>query len=722
MPKPSLLLIAVYLLAIVLASYPTSAFAIIFGEDDRLEHFEVNRRYKEYARSIAVIAPARNIERNGADYRWRLEHIPTLGETEIDGKRISPDERFVDQPRCGVGTAFLIAPDVIVTAGHCVINTEGEVTVRDKYIVFDYHINHTTQSVDEDIPSENVYRCVDAVVIEFDAGAGRDFAIVRLDRPVEGRTPLDVRQDGRIENNTRLVQIGHPLGLPLKIAINARVRNNDPHQFFLGDIDSFPGNSGSPIMDASTGIVEGIAVRVTNADENDISAVGYGDSWQVNPITELLEVRRLENVEAVDQGTHVQRINLIPEIAGGFAQGLALFGLIAEGKTEEVLAALEEGIDPNVRDAENRHLLHQAMRHSDIEVARALIDLEVPILIRDVHDTTPLHEAARAGFLEGVDLLVLYDHPVNVINKFGMTAFWMCEKENTAVRDRLLSEGADDSIVPHQVIIDLEEGTIGKYQAFIESIYIDNASIAELLLVEHGIDPESAFAGAPEGKGVMNVIRWDGQTRSFYLYTELMVGTFETLLNIAVGHGAYDVVETLLHNGADPNNNAALVYNPLCLATTPDMASLLLNYGADIHCNDNEVGYTPLACVTVQPFIAGRFSSPDRALSVLHFLLEEGANVNGNGNEDRNPDGIPLLLAIRLGSAHLPGKAGADQELYQYSLSAIQLLLDHDANANDRWVSPEGQVGTIVDCARRRGFDDAVALLRAAGGRPVLDE
>jgi len=726
MPKPSFLLAPLYVLALFLVGYPTSAFAIIFGEDDRLEHFEVNRRYKEYARSIAVIASGDSIERDGNNYRWKLDQIYTLGEIEIDGRQVSPDERFVNQPLCGSGTAFLIAPDVIVTAGHCIMNLEGEITIRDKYIVFDYHINPTTQSVDEQIPAENIYRCVDAEVIEYDGGAGRDFAIVRLDRPVEGRTPLEVRQDGRIEDRTRLVQIGHPLGLPLKVAINARVQNNGPTQYFLGNIDSFPGNSGSPILDARTGVVEGILVRSVNADEDDHSAVGYADTWRINAITDLLEVRRLEDAEADELGCHVQRINLIPEIAGGFARGLALFAMIAEGKTEEVLAELENGADTNLRGSYNRHLLHQAMRHSNIELARALIDLEVPILIRDDNDDTPLHEAARAGFTEGAVLLIEYDHPINVINKAGETPLWVVNRMlHNDLADTLTEEGADANIIPialahynssdkgyeasqelwWPVVSEDDAATTALYLQYGVSIEItgeilatdyqssllhwaaesDAPSIATLL-IECGadVDAENSFGNTP-----LSIAAGNNSQHTFALLLQHRASIDESVLEACMFRNDASCLRIALDQG--PHIEDEAVVNLLMQAKYHDAikpAELLIESGIDVNAIDAS-GYSALGRLTL-----GDTSDTDIALATL--LLENGAQVDlGNLEPDGDPGSSPLHLAAGSGSSEL-----------------ISLLLEYGADVN--YVC---RYDTALDEANDRGNYDVSILLREAGGK-----
>ncbi len=111
---------------------------------------------------------------------------------------------------------------------------------------------------------DNVYGCKEVISHKFESLSKEDYVLVRLDRKVLGRAPLAFRQTGKIALNTKLVVIGHPTGLPTKVADGAWVRENDKSAYFSANLDTFGGNSGSAVFDAETGIVEGILVRGEN--------------------------------------------------------------------------------------------------------------------------------------------------------------------------------------------------------------------------------------------------------------------------------------------------------------------------------------------------------------------------------------------------------------------------------------------------------------------------
>ena len=108
----------------------------------------------------------------GGDYTIQAA---TWGELED----LCADERFANQPAPGWCTAFLVAPDLLVTAGHC---------LRDPDICESVAFVFGFQMLDEDravtsVPASQVYYC--AEILSLTDEGDDDWGIVRLDRPVE---------------------------------------------------------------------------------------------------------------------------------------------------------------------------------------------------------------------------------------------------------------------------------------------------------------------------------------------------------------------------------------------------------------------------------------------------------------------------------------------------------------------------------------------------------
>jgi hypothetical protein len=88
--------------------------------------------------------------------------------------------------------------------------------------------------------------------------ADSDWALIRLDREVLNHAPLVTRRTGKIPDNQDLAVIGHTLGLPRKYADNAWVQENLSPGSFQANLDTFMGNSGSPVININTYEVEGL--------------------------------------------------------------------------------------------------------------------------------------------------------------------------------------------------------------------------------------------------------------------------------------------------------------------------------------------------------------------------------------------------------------------------------------------------------------------------------
>jgi S1-C subfamily serine protease len=153
------------------------------------------------------------------------------------------DERFADQPSATAGgaTAFLVAADKVATAAHVVDDVGG---------ASDFAVAFGFEGTEPSVAESDVYEAKSAA-----KGSG-DFAIVTLARAVDGRTPLTLHRDGEVALETRIVVVGHPLALSLKAAPGT-VRVKQDGLFFV-DTDTNQGNSGSPVLNADNGVVEGL--------------------------------------------------------------------------------------------------------------------------------------------------------------------------------------------------------------------------------------------------------------------------------------------------------------------------------------------------------------------------------------------------------------------------------------------------------------------------------
>lgn len=227
---------------------------VIYHYDSRVEANEsINPAFRELSNSTAAMIDLSHLDIQGDTVNFK--NVKSL--TQLFN--VCPTERFAEQPAIANCSGFLVGPDLLVTAGHCVIpKSKGGNQCETFAWVFDYK---TGEMKNEGFSTDNVYRCKEVLEHELDSTMSKDYALIRLDRSVRDRQPLTFRTQGQVEMGTDLVMIGNPSGLPTKIADGATVRGNTHPEFFKTDLDAFGGNSGSAVMDAQTGTVEGILVR-----------------------------------------------------------------------------------------------------------------------------------------------------------------------------------------------------------------------------------------------------------------------------------------------------------------------------------------------------------------------------------------------------------------------------------------------------------------------------
>jgi len=239
----------------VMAKNPSTVILpkVIYGQDDRLDIFESSDNLmKEVARSTAAQIMNRNlIESPLKDGSFTIKS-ETLAESGM-----CKSERFANQPTAGNCSGFLVAGDKLVTAGHC-INTDYD--CGDHYWVFDF-ANKNQEQKSFSFNKDQVYRCSKIIERKKDSVTQADYAVLKLERVVVGRKPLQYRTEGKPADDAVFTVIGHPTGLPTKITSAADMRNNTNPVFFVTNADTYGGNSGSAVVDSRTGIVEGILVR-----------------------------------------------------------------------------------------------------------------------------------------------------------------------------------------------------------------------------------------------------------------------------------------------------------------------------------------------------------------------------------------------------------------------------------------------------------------------------
>jgi hypothetical protein len=227
----------------------------VYGKDNRKDIYQTsNALHLRLAKSTAGMIPANMFVRTSSSF-FDLQNTKTLEQAE----NLCTSEPFINQPVAPICSGFLVGPDILVTAGHCYKSFATPDQVCKSFAwVFDYNMPSASANPTKNIPTNNIYLCKQVVAAQQDGQY--DFSIIKLDRKVVGREPLKFRTSGKVSNSASLVVIGHPTALPTKIDDNGKVLANTQPTKFITNLDTFHGNSGSAVFDASSGLLEGILI------------------------------------------------------------------------------------------------------------------------------------------------------------------------------------------------------------------------------------------------------------------------------------------------------------------------------------------------------------------------------------------------------------------------------------------------------------------------------
>lgn len=222
--------------------------AVIYGDDNRLDLYAAPTMWQERALSTVALLRNSSLSDMGNGF-YSLN-----GENYGSSYNLCEEEPFREQTKAAFCSGFLVAPDKIATAGHC-IRTSSD--CKKTKFVFGFAIAQKGLEPTQFASSE-VYSCKE-IIKSTEESTGADFSVVSLDRTVSNHPPLPLQNFVSNSGNPLLV-IGHPAGIPVKISGGALVRSVNP-KFYVANLDTYGGNSGSAVFNESTGEVVGILVR-----------------------------------------------------------------------------------------------------------------------------------------------------------------------------------------------------------------------------------------------------------------------------------------------------------------------------------------------------------------------------------------------------------------------------------------------------------------------------
>ncbi|XP_037094837.1 ankyrin repeat and KH domain-containing protein 1-like [Pollicipes pollicipes] len=347
------------------------------------------------------------------------------------------------------------------------------------------------------------------------------------------------------------------------------------------------------------------------------------------------------------------------------------------GNVPVVRRLLDEGSSVNETTEKGESLLALACHSGYYELAQVLLAMRANVEDRGMKgDCTPLMEAATAGHVEVVRLLIKHKADVNAQSSSGNTPLmYACSGGHVEVVRALLQAGAN-----------IEDANENGHTPLMEAASAGHVDVAQILL-DHGAGinthsnefKESALTLACY-KGHLAMVRFlleagaDQEHKTEEMHTALMEASMD---------GHVEVARLLLDSGAQVNMPADSFESPLTLAACGghvELALLLLDRGANIE-EVNDEGYTPL-------MEAAREGHEE----MVALLLSQEANINAITEETQE---TALTLACCGGFVEVADfliQAGADVELgastplmeaaQEGHLELVKYLMERGANVN----------------------------------------
>jgi len=449
----------------------TTSTRAIFGQDNRVSAYT----YNDFTRATAVAVKTSQFRGNyltGSSLGAKL--MQQAKSTGANPGYVSSEVRFTKEPAMAFCTGFLIAPDILVTAGHC-LNSSNYRTME---WVFDYTNGlKYTPGGSIYISPDKRYKVKKLISHKYNSKTNDDYCVLQLDRPVT-RKPFRFRTGNDPEFNAKINTLGSPKGLPLKLVRDGYISQVYTKQFHT-NLDVFGGNSGGPVYNAN-GFIEGILVsgpvkgkmKGYHIDESCNCIVedkyddlfdpilGYGAVvYRMSNIPWQYKTRAIyENIEYAIKNSDNQRFDdwiayswILKEptlnhreplafvaakaqnlralkkiIGAGYdvdgtnSSGQSLMNVaIANRDMEMIKYLLKEGFDPNFKKGGYKPLIYSAIDSYDAEIVKLLVKNGADVNYKSYYGAMPLHYAIVNANQAVVSALLDSGADINAKNSKG---------------------------------------------------------------------------------------------------------------------------------------------------------------------------------------------------------------------------------------------------------------------------------------------------------------
>jgi len=277
---------------------------------DKIDHIDVekhsNQALKKMSDSVAMVAypgQLRVDSKTGKHtIRWSYTlHTRVKNDNDFGGKLLCADEPLRNKLAPAYScTSFLIGPRLMATSASCILEKKvvnaADVQfwcIQTKVI---FGIKSNASGNMREVNKDDVYQCRRVLTHQFDyKSSRRDFVVFELDRDVKDRKPLPLDKNPTLKQGDKIVSIGHPLGMLLKITTGQVTEpRSATKDYFVSDLDGGWGAAGSPVISLSSMKVVGLRSVIEKPD------------FVVDSKNACLRVRRATQKEAIERSNYIK--------------------------------------------------------------------------------------------------------------------------------------------------------------------------------------------------------------------------------------------------------------------------------------------------------------------------------------------------------------------------------------------------------------------------------
>lgn len=231
--------------------FPLFSFAL-YDNDDRVDFYKLqDAQLKKISQAVAYEIYFDELKGWTFNRYWEILIQP------LEAEGVCRNERFSNQPvmrnDCSgilVGSKKLLLPGNCITEHYC----KNDLF----YFMFNHHLS-SSAPLDVKRDRKNFFKCEKVLKRVFDPQTATSFALIELNKEVEGITPVEFSDTEDIAANQELIAIGHPAGMPMKIARDAFVADQNKTHFLVSS-DIAGSSKGTAIINATTLKLEGMLI------------------------------------------------------------------------------------------------------------------------------------------------------------------------------------------------------------------------------------------------------------------------------------------------------------------------------------------------------------------------------------------------------------------------------------------------------------------------------